>query len=540
MGSQNNHLNNRNKVDSIGSKDNKNSIIQTIILSLSLGLLIYLTIMNMQLSKRIEGVEQFNEKLLSNIEQNTKSRVTQLLDKLSEQLANNIDKTTQSLNTVAQNKLDQSLGDISENLNKSANATINLANSKIIRNEEQAEEALKLAKKYIQSDNFEVARIYLLNAINHSPTKLKYLSELLTLFQNHYTSNQTAINEFRSVFELSLFQLDPKEINEAIKYISELDNAAQKLIDPITETSIETTNWSEEYLAVKNGDLNEISTDPDKLLDRINKLTIILSNIRNSDKETDQYLSSIQDDIDTTQNYYSLSIVAKKIENYIMLLEKEVNYASQVASARLLAASSSMSVFWQYDLNQLPSKLAILIQNELPNKLRDFEDKINEAKSLPIFEKTNKILVDTSNNESGTYQDKIDREKKAIEIAINLMRNITFRKFQDEIRNNIIILQKNITFSKRQQFIAYQKWASEVCSDVFDSIDDEYSLSDDDAIRIFYNSELSEIDLRLASPEVSQAYNKVLQKILGELPGKKAFKIQKTLMTSDKKKMEDF
>ncbi len=48
------------------------------------------------------------------------------------------------------------------------------------------------------------------------------------------------------------------------------------------------------------------------------------------------------------------------------------------------------------------------------------------------------------------------------------------------------------------------------------------------------------VDLRLTSPEVSQVYNKIIQKIIDELPSKDAFEVQRTLMLSQKKTLGEF
>ena len=244
--------------------------------------------------------------------------------------------------------------------------------------------------------------------------------------------------------------------------------------------------------------------------------------------------------MEKTKNLYQLAVTAEKINNYINLLNKEKNYSTQSASARYLAASSSMSLFWEYDLSKLPPKLSNLIQNDLPKKLKKIEEKIKEAKSRSYFEKANKILDGVLNIEMGSYQLKIEKSQNAIEKAVNLMHKISFEDYQNKIRQKIRIIQNKIISYKRKQYIEYQKWASSVISNVFDNINAEKVFDDEDAIRIFNKSNLSNIDLRLCSPEVSQAYNKVFQKITGELPSDKAFKIYKTVMTSQKKRLEDF
>ncbi|MDM8540124.1 hypothetical protein QUF90_03455 [Desulfococcaceae bacterium HSG9] len=487
-----------NKTDSIrGNRINNHIRFLKIIMCLSFIMLMYLAFENSQLSKQIEGIKQ-------------------LVAQRKTELSRHIGSIKQ---LVTQRKTVGAL--------------------KIIKSEKYADDACAIAAKHIQSGDFEKGRIYLINAINHNPSEIEYISKLLVLFRDQYASNYNVLREIKSVVELSLFQLAPNKIETAIKYLTELDSAEQKLISSVPEVSGEKTDWLAEFNTLKELDLNEISTNVAKLEERLNILKTILSNIRNSETDYDQLTSSVMSEIKTVNNVYNLSIIGDKINNYIQLLYAETDYSSQAASARFLAASSSMSLFWEYDLTLLPPKLSNLIQNDYPAKLENIEDKIKEAKSLPHFKKANKTLVDASNDETGTYQNRIDRHQKAIEKAVNLMPKIVFKDFRDTLQNNFKILQDNITSYKRQQYIAYQKWASEVCSDVFDNVEKE-CLFTDDAIRIFDSSELRNIDLRLASPEVSQAYNKVFQKIIGELPAKIAFEGHKIVMTSQKKTLEEF
>ena len=514
--------------DTYSKKTSYPTYFRTIMLMFCL-LLVYLGYINYKLSLRLESIDRRNAQWLKYIENTAQKQMYNVFDNLGNKLS-----------ISAQQKMAELLVKVSDDLSKSAKSTIELANSQILKNKIKASEALEIAKKLIKSGNVEKGRIYIINAINHDPSNIRYISELLSLFRNHYKSDYDTIKEIKSIVELSLFQLNPNDVNKAIQYLSELDSAEKNIVESAPESSSKKINWNMEFNKIKNIDLNAISTSPNKLDERYRKLNTILTSINNDEADHPDLTQAVIKEMEKTKKLYQLATIAENVKNYINLLNKEKNYAAQSASARLLAASSSMSLFWEHDLSQIPPKLSNLIQDDFPKKLKKIEEKIKEAKSRFYFEKANKILDDVSNIEMGSYHQKIERSQNAIEKAINLMRKISFKDYQNQIRQKIKIVQDKITSYKRDQYIEYQKWASSVISNVFDNINAETVFDDEDAIRIFNSCYLCNIDLRLCSPEVSQAYNKVFQKITGELPSDKAFRIYKTVMTSQKKRLEDF
>lgn len=496
---------------------------------LSFIMLIYLGFENYQILKQINSIDQLNKKLINNIEQNTKKQFANVFSQLGMQL-----------NTVASRKMDNILTNVSDNLTASTKATIDLANSQLLRNKENADEAISIANKLIQTNHIETARIYITNAINHDPTNIKYIDELMSIYRSYYRNDIDLLNEIKSILELSLFQLDSNYIDTAIKYLSEINSDEQKIISSSSKVSSNNIDWNLEFNKIVEVDYNGISTDPKKIDDRYRKLNTILTNIQNNEIQYDNLITSVVAEMEKLKNLYQLATIATKVKNYIILLEAESDYASQSASARLLAASSSMSLFWEHDIKQLPHKLKKLIQNKLPTRLKSIEQKIKKAKSKPYFEKANKVLTVALKDESGRYQDIIERQQKAIESAIDLIHKILFEDYQQKIRQRIKALQDKITIERRAQYVAYQKWASDIISNVFDKINNELNFTDDDAIYIFNHSYLHLIDLRLVSPEVSQAYNKVFQQIIGELPSEKALPIFRTVMIRQKKTLEEF
>jgi len=532
---------------------------QLALLCISLFTVVFLITKNFELSQKFNGLETLNKDLLNSIKNETRNEITTLFDNISSQTQNELTIKMQELKNITLTNFNNSLTCLSTELKSSINNandnlanltkklscsidnTIELANSRIIRNEKNADIALEMAKIYLEFDNYEMAKIYLINAINHNPQKIKYVSQLFKLFQKHYSSNENILDQVRSIIELSLYQLEPQYIEQNLKYLSKLDDANQKIIlasqDAIEEKEID---WVAEYNLILNDDLNEISTNPEKLQGRLNKLTKILSNIETNEANFEKLIILVREEIHKEQIIYSLSKVTQEINNYLDLLAEEEDYSSQSATARLLSASKSMSVFWSYDINETPPKLRNLIVRKLPDSIELYKQKINKAKSLPYYDEAVQIIVKALDYNDVKYQIILDHNRQYSEKAVIVSQNITDPNMLNDIHEKLKQLQKNDIKLQRKQYIAYQRWASNVCSEIFREIDSMTFFNDDDAIRIFNQSDINMIDLRLTSPEVSQVYNKMVQKIVGELPSKDAFSIQRELMLSQKKSLGDF
>jgi hypothetical protein len=497
--------------------------------SLLIIILSYLTFVTVNLSSQVRSVEQLNANLITNLERHTRDQLSLLIDELQD-----------SLNVIALNKFDHALEIISDNLDDSANATIELANSKIIRNDRYAADSYRRAKEYLRNSEYEIGRIYLINAINHSPSKITYINELVSAFKAYHINDFRVLREVKSILELSLFQLEPSSIDLAINYLTEIDSLEHILLSSTNVLTFNDVDWQVEFNRLGETSINSICLDVNLLGERLDNLQLILSNLQDTESTNTELLDSIATEIELVNNVYNMSVITEKIDAYLSLLDEETDYSSRSASALILAASSGMTLFWENDLSQLPPDLTQLIQNEFPQKIDHFEGEILKAKSLPYFNEAKDILAEIPVDDSSNFQDLIEINQKAIELAAELTPKIRFEEFQHAIRQDFRQKQEKINMYQRQQYIAYQTWAAGVCSEVFSSIEKETIFIDDDAIYILEHSEIANIDLRIASPEVSQAYNLVFQKVVGELPADLAYMGHKKVMTSVKKALEDF
>ncbi len=416
---------------------------------------------------------------------------------------------------------------------------LNREMSENIENRAFAETAFELAREKIKDEKFDEARLYFLNAINHDPSNIKYVSELVALSKDKFVHDYQVLEQTNAVVELSLFQLAPHSIATAIEYQAELE-LLQKDIAYADTSAVSPEEVLAKYTELVSAvSLNDISTNVEELEERYTSLEEIL----NLTDSTDQYQSLrqlITEELESVTGTHKVAEIAETANRYLDLLETEKDYASQAASARFLAASRAMSLFWEYDLSGLPATLATMVNTEIPSRITASQAKIQEAKSLPVYTEAIAKIQETLSDESGLNQEKIERYVATIESVVALLPDIIYSVHLSHLQGNLKILNDRIVAFKRQQYVDYQVWASEVIEETTKTAKNEIHFSSDDAKRIFSQYKLASIDLRLLSPEASPIYQKILQKIIGKLSGPDAFQIHRRTITADKKRLENF
>ena len=487
------------------NKSNKFTIVLILLFILILGWIAYNNFIMQQSIKIIKSkltqINKPNETLITNVEKYIDEQIKQMLNKT---------------------------------LSVQKDLILQISRDQISKNENEGMKSFAIANQYIKNKKYDKAKIYLFNAINHAPTNPKYVEKLFNLVKDHYQNNKSAIQECRSVLELSLFQFDAADIEKSMKNIAELD----KLDFDKTFVENKVIDWQNEYNILAQTKPQNIINSLEDTETYINNLTIILSNINDQEKYK-ILVVKIQNEVQKLENLYNLSIIASEIQSYIALLEKENDYNSELAVNRLLSAKSTATILWQQKTSDLPSDFAKLIHQTIPEKLRLIENKIAKSKSKEYFDKAMNLV-----NQPVGKHDKIEcligmNTKKINEIS-SLIGKITFPDYQKKIIEKTKEIRNKITDYKRKQYVEYQKWVSDICLKLLNKINKEKAFTDKDAHDFFYGSDFYMIDASSLSSENNRIYNNLLQQFIGELPAKKAFEIEKKILTAEKKKMEDF
>jgi len=260
----------------------------------------------------------------------------------------------------------------------------------------------------------------------------------------------------------------------------------------------------------------------------------------------------VKEEIEKTENLYNLSLLIREAQKYISILKNKTDFSAEDTTAKFLAVSQILTDCWRYEIEKFPFVKDTL--KRLSEDLRTIEEKIQKAQAEQYYEKILQLYQKASNeyykvtahenseeiHPSKKYQNCIITLQDYLQEIASFSSKISYHPYLEEIRTRIKKIQTFIKNCQKEQYIAYQKWASSIILDALNQIISITILTDEDVIKIFYNTGLKRIDERFLSPEVNRVYAKVFQTIIGELPEKKAFYIYKSAMLSKKVTLEDF
>ncbi len=421
---------------------------------------------------------------------------------------------------------------------KAASQVIAASESRLLGDERAAELAYDQAKAQVQANKPDLARLYFLNAINHCPGDIKYLSGFVDFVNADQISDLDTVNQARSVVELALYQLPPQSLPPAIALLEAL--AAKGMELEMAEREKSRVDWAAEFARLQETPISQICLSPNDVATRRDELYVILRGIEGSDVAAEkEMVVAVQEEATAAERIFPLSFAASRIAAYIDLLKDENDYRSQRASSRFMAASSLLSEFWNEDMADLPQPLTERVA-EAEKDLSFYQTEIAEAKAEPICKELKAYLETVLGATDSLYQKRIERLNKATQTVAEKTGGIPPEVLSKQLKSTFAKVQERGVEWQREQYLAYQQWAVDKCAKSIDAYYQEKVFSNNDAKRIFKEMGLAEIDVRLISPEVNRCYNTILQKIIGELPGRDAFDIDKQLSLAKKKALEDF
>ena len=123
------------------------------------------------------------------------------------------------------------------------------------KNHENAEAAIALAKKAVESGELQLAMIYALNAINHESSNIEYLRFYNALLAGKGDLAISDIDQFISVLDLAVFQINASDVSSIIEMKSALMEKRSSLVSAIAKAK----EW-----------LNEEECDSVKIVDEPN------------------------------------------------------------------------------------------------------------------------------------------------------------------------------------------------------------------------------------------------------------------------------
>lgn len=448
--------------------------------------------------------------------------------------------------------------DYTQTLDKIQNELSLLAQQKIQGNEEQARLSFAEVLKCLENEDYDGAKVYCINAINHSPNKFEYFSKLVDIVDINTPNNISDYEQIRGIIQLGLYQVDQNDVPKMVNLLETINDTINNLSSTIANEQLNQNNEQTETT------LNSVKCGEFSWENIINNFdTISLANTR---LEKLKYLSSSdnisQTDVDwcetesqKTTTLLETTVALQTIDNSLSKAQDILNHAisntDELAASNTdeLAAANSMiqtannvlSRCWNINFDLLPPNYNSKLKEDA-NRIAELEQEFNRVKSQPAITKVQNLqneIQEIFNQSWSLLTPRIKKAQEKIQEILPLMSEIYDKDTHAQIEKDIQEYSKTIKKLDIERYTAYQNWAVGKCKEAFEKYQQEKIVNKDDAVS-FLRDYLLEVDRAQLSPAVSRLYDAILSKLFAEMNWEKNAELEIELATQTKTTMEDF
>jgi len=412
-------------------------------------------------------------------------------------------------------------------------------------------EAVALAKAAEQSGDMNLAKIYYLSAVNHAPSEFSHLKDYADIVFRDPAATTEDFGRLKSVLQISLYQIPPASVTNALALLSETEQSENQLIAAQTPKPVP-VNWQDQFDQIAKGlPLDATWSDLKKLSKRWEGLNQIAESLLEEPLQTN-LLDQVENETELTQNVLTASRLAQVMDTILQSLDSSVEQQPEKAVSQLQTAEATLGQLWGIDFNVAgwPKSLSDKV-DAYPKAIQSYVEKVAEVKSRPAIAKLEKALADAKNYQIGNaknkYQQAVVYYDGCVSNAIDAAQNISTVAGRKEADDAIKGIRDMTLDAKRRQFDSYQKWAIDRCKDAFDKLNSFTTWTSDHAWQGFNAGNLARIDQTLLSPDVSRMFNDIMSKITVDakghmwgLDGQNVFSMQQQCAEAKKQKLEDF
>ncbi len=468
-----------------------------------------------------------------------------------------------------QDKYDQLARKINDGLeqtakeNKECIARALQAEYEIKSNSAYATEAMTLAEKALTENEYELAKVYSLNAINHMPYEIKYIETYFQLFEKQ-SPTADELKRFTDILDMSAFQIAPSDILRII--------AIKKAVMQKLETlNLEETNksnaefqiaFAQKVDSLENGELSlanivksNVDIDLDLLSVRCESIKAILEEGVLDEQENEKWKSELA----RTNIMLQLAVTLHSVVNATYKAEAMTSKASPskvelvTAQNQLQTANAFLAQIWTIDCSAAPELLKKAEAYQA--KIAEIDAEIKKKGSRPAYDEIKKLVSDNkreyedpyspyisyaSYTPNKWYTNIINRILNNVDKIKEKLNDVSDETMQKEILDDLKTTGKNVQELSKNRYNVYQKWALEKLTNCHNAYNSEKLVSDDDAAQLFRDYLLA-INPALLAPDLSSLYNSIYQRVynkLGNADKKANFQIKKA--SQECMSLEDF
>ena len=458
---------------------------------------------------------------LGRTEENSKSSYKELSDN-----AKNIEKELINSFKQAADNSKQKIDNISADIER-------LVRQKILHDENAAKQAHEEALRLLKAGKPSAAKIYCLNAINHTPGKKQYFESLISILEKSPRTTPADWEQAKNVLEIGIYQVHSQDVDTMLKLLTTVNKKISQQTELIARNKMEQEQKqvAQALAELRSGKLswdvlNEKKIGPNILRNRLEKLNILASDYELSQEDMEfcqKEITATTAMLEFLLHYFNIDASLKRAEEQLNAAEQNPDKLPEI-SALVQMANNKISESWNIINLPLPQHQSLL--NEQIKRIANLENKFNKIKSRPACEKIRKEfeLLERYPN-TFSYTQKIQLTQDTLRKVAELMPGVFDPELRQEIQKQLNKKNNLIKEYTLQRYQAYQTWAVKQCeSAAIEEIatNEEWATTAEEA-KTNFQKNLIKIDPALLAPEVHRAYQRISNRLLTILLKKKEF-----------------
>ena len=493
-------------------------------------------------NEKIVGLEKQQQNLSRAIQtlQNDTAKFNTTASEISDTLIRSLDGKTKQQRELQNiiSALQQDTKKFSASISEISNTLLRSLDDKVVGNQKAAESALKLSEDACARKDYELSEVYILSAINHRPSEIKFINKY---YEHFIVKSETPLNidklqRFSDILDVAIYQVNPENIADVLKIKYEIEKRQKDILESETPQSSQIEkDIDNNFNNVVSGELSVDSiakkSDITKaLLERILSINELLS----SDTVQPERFAILNEELEYSKSLYAVSValdsactISKKIDKLIPSKDSGNDKNAKIAKNQINTAISFLSQIWSVDtarISVLDEKAAELFgklekQDKTANVILS---KRSVAEIEKIFGKIREMAKDDIKSKTSLIESVNEESKKIDKLLSEIQDKDLYYKTRDNTMNGISEIMKKLELERRKK---YQKWAvgeiakaNKLCGE------EDY----DSAFKY-----LNPIDTTLLLSNVYSLYNDVFEKCAS---GSK----KRDEMTLKKAEMEEF
>jgi len=407
--------------------------------------------------------------------------------------------------------------------------------------------ALDLALKAKSEGNNDLAKIYYISAMTHSPGDAEILSSYADAVLSARPSAEE-IAQLRSIVQVAMYQVSPEEIPKALEILAKTTPHPQDKGSSPGKNDAK-TDWAARFSASTSRPLDTIFSDSTQLQARIDELTEISEALGDHSSADGKLETQVRAELRKTEQTLAANRITALLDQYLTNLNSAVDSNPTKAMSIVQAAESVMLQLWSFDLAAVPE----LLQNKIdtyPSTFKSEVDRLAEIKSAPFLDVIQNQIKITNEfsaaqtkpklDQVGPLQTHCDKFESCITTAHQAYTQISSENVKKKAEPVLVKLREELVSTKRKQFDAYQKWVVEKISDAFSEDKKEWFTSKDDTIKRFHQFMIVNIDQSSLSPETARVFNDVVGRFMSNLDARRTVDVERDMSNTKKMKPDNF